>query len=475
MTRILGSVSASVWLAVMSSGATVQPRQPPPVPGSWQDLLRKVQESANASQADGDEQQPSRPKSAVESPPQVLFTEDWAAGAVDALKWVTFGSPTSRIVRYFQGHSDVFDNNGDENHESGVVSTSAVDLGTEWVSIEADVYLDYGNAAGCWASAMIGLADPDVFPSSLDRFAGVGLSITFHAEGDACWATPPEHRRRVWFSGGFRRLDGSRERIPAFSVEGTAYANRWSRMRIAIHPDDRVSLYMDDQWLWTSAGGLDPALRWSPRLVLGNRSSGSAGKAYMDNFEVWTHGDSWASFRGEASARLNISADDSMAVAGTDNFRPWDLSVSGDACMSLSATCTARRGQLWCANPGQTEVMCGPATSSDSTVERDVLQAVTMGLAESGVPYVGLAMDSANSIVEITAAVVEGDVEAASHRIVEAVLGGSLAGFASALPGALSSVMGVATAFSEPVVVDGELMVRVRLPFAFIRGEDSSR
>ena len=241
--------------------------------------------------------EPSRPKPAVKSPPHALFTEDWAAGVVDPFRWVTFGSPTSRIVRYFQGNSDVFDNNGDQNYESGAVSTSTLDLGTDWVSIEADVYLDYWNSGGCWAGAMIGLADPDVSPSSLDRFAGVGLYFTFHAEGDACWATPPEHRRRVWFSGAFRRLDGSREPIPAFTVEGTSYANRWSRMRIVIHPDDRVSLYMDDHWLWTSAGMLDPALRWSRRVVLGNRSSGSAGKAYIDNVEVWTHGDSWAPYR----------------------------------------------------------------------------------------------------------------------------------------------------------------------------------
>ena len=233
-----------------------------------------------------------RPEPAVESPPRAVFREDWGAGALDPFRWVTFGSPTSRIVRFFQGRSDVFDNNGDPNYESGAVTVDTFDLGAEWVSIEADVYLDYWNAGGCWAGAMIGLADPDASPSRLDRFKGVDLYFTLHAEGDACWATPPEHRRRVWFSGAFSRLDGSRERIPPFSVEGSEYANRWARMRIAIHPDDRVSLYMDDEWLWTSVGALDPALRWGRRLILGNRSSGSAGKAYLDNLEVWTYRDS---------------------------------------------------------------------------------------------------------------------------------------------------------------------------------------
>ena len=231
------------------------------------------------------------------TPPRAVFTEDWAAGAIDPLQWVTFGSPTSRIVGSFQGYPEVFDNNGDANHESGAVTNRTFDLGPEWVSIEADVYLDYWNAGGCWAGAMIGLADPDVPPSRLDRFEGVGLSFTFHVEGDACWATPPEHRRKVWFSGGFRRLGGGRERIPPFSVEGTAYANRWGRMRIAIHPNGRVSLFMDDERLWTSVGAVDPALRWNHRLVLGNRSSGSAGKAYIDNLEVWAYQDARATNR----------------------------------------------------------------------------------------------------------------------------------------------------------------------------------
>ena len=219
-----------------------------------------------------------------------VFMEDWARGTIDQSRWVTYGSPSPRIVRGPGGSPGVFDNNGDPNYDSGAVSVRALDLGTEWVSIEADVFLSFSNPSGCWASVQIGLtADPDVSPSSLERGSSHGLKFNLHAEGDACWATPSEYRRRAWFSGGIIRPDGSWEGMPAFGVEGTTYANHWWRLRIVIDTENRVSLDMDDKRLWTSSGTLDPALRSGRKLILGNRSSGSAGRAYIDNIEVWSY------------------------------------------------------------------------------------------------------------------------------------------------------------------------------------------
>ena len=219
-----------------------------------------------------------------------VFAEDWTRGAIDRSKWVTYGSPRPRIVGSFKGYPQVFDNNGDPNYESGAVSIKPLYLGAEWVTIEADVYLNFSNPRGCWTGAMIGLtADANVTPSMLERGTGYGLSFTFHAEGDACWATPSEYQRKAWFSGGITDADGSWEKVPAFGVEGTAYANRWSRLRIVINPSNRVSLHMDDKRLWMSAGTLHPALRSGRMLFLGHRSSGSAGKAYIDNLKVWKY------------------------------------------------------------------------------------------------------------------------------------------------------------------------------------------
>ena len=63
-----------------------------------------------------------------------------------------------------------------------------------------------------------------------------------------------------------------------------------SRLRIVVDAGNRVSLHMDGDRLWTSSGTLDAALRSGRKLLLGGRSSGNAGKAYIDNIEVWSYG-----------------------------------------------------------------------------------------------------------------------------------------------------------------------------------------
>lgn len=218
---------------------------------------------------------------------EVLLSEGWEAGAIDPADWTLFGSPRPRVVA-FGDRANVFDNNGDPNYDSGALSNAGLALpdGRD-VRIEADVYLDFSDRAGCWAGARLGLAlDADVEAVDLGRREpGTGLSLTLHGEGDRCWATPVEHRRKAWFSGGFRDGSGEWIAIPSFSASGEDYVGDWHRLAIAVDASNRVSFHIDGTLLWESDVPMDAAYR-AARLLVGGRSSGSAGKAYIDDVEV---------------------------------------------------------------------------------------------------------------------------------------------------------------------------------------------
>ena len=165
---------------------------------------------------------------------------------------------------------------------------------------------------------------------------------------------------------------------------------------------------------------------------------------------------------GVEVAALDVGSESGNLGSDQTLLRPR-VSAGSDACRSLAATCSQRQGRLWCALPQQSEVNCGPVETLSRGVSDDVMRAVSLVLEQAGISDVGLTLNIATSTVEVTKAVTEGDWEATRDRIVEALLGMSF----SRLLGSGS----VATAFSEPVVVDGELMIRMRLPFVFVQGQ----
>ncbi len=220
-----------------------------------------------------------------------VFEESWDGGAIDPAKWVEYGQPRPLIVRWHEGRYNVFDNNGDENHGSGAVTAEGLELGSGEATISADVYVDFYNPAGCWADAEIGLTrDADVQTSVTGVSGGDGIAFTLAVEGAACGDTPSEHRRRAWFRGGMVDADGSWERMEPYTMNGDDHVGGWHEMRIVVDASNHVSFHINGAMLWRSAGPLDPALRSGRKLKLGARSSGSAGKAYIDNVSVVTDG-----------------------------------------------------------------------------------------------------------------------------------------------------------------------------------------
>ena len=196
--------------------------------------------------------------------------------------WTLFGNPSPVLVPELHGRTAVFDNMGDPSYNSGAVSTLLVG-GAGGFSIESDVYLEFSDLSGCWAGPAIGLslaANP-LFGSYGENEA-YGLYFSLEAVGDACWGAPAEVRRHSFFSPGFQAEDGTWDAPASFILNADAYANGWHTLKIDVAADRHVQFLVDGTPLWTSDKKLHPDMMTGRNVVLGVRSSGSAGKAYHD-------------------------------------------------------------------------------------------------------------------------------------------------------------------------------------------------
>ena len=217
-----------------------------------------------------------------------MFIDDFT----DALstQWRSYGSPSPQIVDSFAGKDYVFDNNGDSNYDSGVVSINTFSLAGEEIEISADIYVDFDDLSGCWNGAELGLtseSNPDVSSTGFD--GSHALRWRLHAEGDACWATPSDKRRQAWFNLGVLNEDGEWVGINYASdnaISGDPYVNSWQNARIVISKDGIVDFLIDSKLLWTSTEAIGAQYLNGKNLFLGHRSSGSAGKSYHDNILI---------------------------------------------------------------------------------------------------------------------------------------------------------------------------------------------
>lgn len=213
------------------------------------------------------------------------LSEDWESGIIDSGRWGNFGSPLPRLVTGIGGRSGtVYDNNGDANYNSGSFSVATVDL-SNGGSIEADVYLDFANTSGCWTGASLGLTE-ESNPTASDQGVNYALYWGMSAAGSACWATPTQYQGKVWFGFGFKASDGSWVGAPDYSLDASGYKNGWHRAKIQINANRTVSFLIDGTTLWTSTTPIASQYLSGRRVILGDRSSGSAGKAYLDNIDV---------------------------------------------------------------------------------------------------------------------------------------------------------------------------------------------
>lgn len=212
----------------------------------------------------------------------VLFEDGFSRGLGS---WHRFGNPFSVVVGDAHGKQHIFDNNGDSYHDSGVFSKYELDLrGGD--NIEADIYLDFSGLAGCWAGVSVQVSEDNSPKPSATMAPTYALHWGMKADGDACWGTSEQYRRHAWFSFQVLTKDGHYDAIKPYSLSADRYVNGWHKAKIKIRYDHKVEFYIDDVRLWTSTKAIDKSMLTGKRLVLGNRSSGSAGKAYHDNVKV---------------------------------------------------------------------------------------------------------------------------------------------------------------------------------------------
>jgi len=226
--------------------------------------------------------------SGIYSPGQnttILFEDDFSDPNLG--NWILFGSPRPRVLSQMEGRDGVFDNNGDSWCDSGAVSRDTFSLPESFI-IESGMYLKVIRSTGCWAAATFGLtrenkpAGKDVYCPDVDYPLGIRFSIWY--AGDACWQTPIEKRRHAYISCWIYAEDGKEEGRGWILAD--KYINGWHDYKIVVE-DRIVEFYIDEELIFRSTKKLHPSVLDGKKLYLGERSSGSAGKAYHDYVRVY--------------------------------------------------------------------------------------------------------------------------------------------------------------------------------------------
>ncbi|MBK9440054.1 MAG: hypothetical protein IPN53_01605 [Comamonadaceae bacterium] len=348
-----------------------------------------------------------------------LLTETWESGSINSSVWTSYGSPAPGVVAAIGGRSGfIFDNNGDLSYDSGVFSVQPLSL-SAGSSIEADIYLDFSNLAGCWAQVSFALSDSTAPVASVNPNWG-GFYWSIGAHGDAC-ASPANLNRKSWFSFGVMPAGGTWESSND-AINADSYARGWHKARVDFQADGRVTFSIDGIALWTSTQPMDSKFLTGRRLILGSRSSGSAGKAYHDNIKVnvaassvvddfsgslsnWVNqGGNWATSNGKLTVDYNISCG-SAGCPQADLVLSDQLQPIGDfeASVDFSKTSDPRgygwtyaQFSLWVNSNQKIEIGIGAASQGvwggpQTTINVDVQQwngAWTSAKPAASFPYI---------------------------------------------------------------------------------------
>jgi hypothetical protein len=190
-----------------------------------------------------------------------LLREDFSDGLAG---WIPFGSPAGRIVSV-HGRASVFDNNGDAVCDSGIVSDQALDL-------TGGAYI----WDRCWAHASIGLSLLEDNNTWCEGYDHINL-IEFALLGHECTQVPEAER-------GHACIWGPGMNPTAFIADD--FVNGWHQLLVSIEPSGVVDLYLDEQYIGRAAATVNIDTLHSAHIMLGSRSSGAGGKAYIDNLLV---------------------------------------------------------------------------------------------------------------------------------------------------------------------------------------------
>lgn len=209
-------------------------------------------------------------------------------------KWILVGSPIPRVAGSIFGHPTVFDNAGDPNYSSGAVSKSAITCPATGCTIATDVYMDFSDLGGCWATATIAYRTDLAGPTDSigdttvpDSATGSLLGMSIDAVGDLCSGHPVFARRHAWFDVAYVADDDSPGGVDRFTISADDYVGKWVHLEIQLGAPGSAPVFLaDGKVILAGTKPATPKLWEAHNLYLGSRSSGSAGKAYHDDVRV---------------------------------------------------------------------------------------------------------------------------------------------------------------------------------------------
>jgi hypothetical protein len=212
----------------------------------------------------------------------IVFSDNFS----DLSKWTLYGSPLPLNPATAKGRTGIFDNNGDSNYNSGAISKNTF-LFAKNTKIVSEVYLDFSDLSGCWNSASIGIANTEYKSwGGYDPY----LSFSLTANGDACWASPANTRRHAVFYAGYLSTTGQVNFGSDMLTVADNYMNKWVKLTIEIDDNGVPAFYADNALIFKGTQPLATAVTSAQLpLWLGDRSSGSAGKAYHDNISIYSN------------------------------------------------------------------------------------------------------------------------------------------------------------------------------------------
>jgi hypothetical protein len=209
----------------------------------------------------------------------LVFSDDFSGELTG--KWI-LSSPRSPRINMYRGHpAPSADNYGDGTRNSGLLSKRSFSL-TPGTIIRCDMYVS-PRSESAWIGGSFGLPrNPAVFRKGEWPEWLVGMSYNYI--GKLEWTKGPFHEEGTLICYLIDE-DGKLEvnRVPYTN----RYLNGWHTFEIMIEASGFVEFRIDGELVYYSRKRFSP-LRTHLPLLLGHRS-GSRGKVYHDNVEVFTY------------------------------------------------------------------------------------------------------------------------------------------------------------------------------------------
>jgi hypothetical protein len=209
--------------------------------------------------------------------------------------WILFGSRQPRWVSSAFGKFGLFDNNGLLPDGSGAISKCKIGNGSGYI-IETEVYIDVTNPNGTTICPEIGVTRY-LHTTSDEPGAEAGISMKLLYIGSGVASVKPEYQNHTYvlmsslvqdgsISSSSDPSEGTVSSHGEFAFQTDVAGNGWHKMKIVVDASNKVSFFLDGQFVWSPKKPVHASLLKDKNVLLGFTSPGNAGKAYHDYVRV---------------------------------------------------------------------------------------------------------------------------------------------------------------------------------------------